>query len=292
MLRVDTEKLWMKNPFIEVRVREMSGLLKVGDRIPVEKFHVSRLNVRWEEPFAEAEEDKQLIANLRAGKIIGPFKAGPEGDGYGVVVGRRRFLAKKMAGAEYFVVGTDCLIEEMNDEEAREASLIENLVILRKTMNPITRAKKLNDIIASSPLGLRGTARRLGLSASTLSEWLKILELSPKMQEAVTKGLLFYTDALRLARMKLGQELQDELAELLETKGFKVFKKELERVSARNIKRGIPKDVYFVLRTVFDKRYKPDMEIWKRLSKLAEAKEMKVNEYSKWVLSEHAKSVA
>jgi ParB-like chromosome segregation protein Spo0J len=121
-----------------------------------------------------------LIAQLRRGRIIGPFKARPEGDSYGVFVGRRRFLAKKEGGAKYFVVGADCLIEDVSDEEAREASLIENLEILRKEMNPITRAKTLNEVISFSAAGLRGTARRLGISASTLSPRLKVLELSPR----------------------------------------------------------------------------------------------------------------
>jgi ParB family chromosome partitioning protein len=265
----------------------MAKLPKIGDRIPVEKLHVSALNVRAEEPFGEAEEDKQLIANLRRGKIIGPFKARPEGDGYGVIVGRRRFLAKKEAGAKYFVVGTDCLIEEMTDEEAREASLIENLDILRKTMNPITRAERLAEIIEFSPLGLRETARRLGISASTLSEWLKILELSPRMQEVVAKGLLGYTDALMVARMKLDEALQNELAEVVETKGVEAFKRELMRISEGKMKRGIPKAVYEVNRVVWDKRNRKEMSYYETLTKAAERKGMKVPEFIKDFLIRH-----
>ncbi len=266
-------------------------LVEVGGRIPVEEFHVSLLNVRAGEPFGEAEEDQRLIAQLRQGRIIGPFKARPEGEGYGVFVGRRRFLAKKEGGAKYFVVGADCLIEDVSDEDAREASLIENLDVLRKEMNPITRAKTLNEVISFSAAGLRGTARRLGISASTLSEWLKVLELSPRMQEALAKGLLFYTDALMVARMKLGTDLQDSLAEVLETEGPDAFKEQLARFSKGKMKRGTPKGVYIVLRTTFDKRYKPDIELYEKLTELAKAKNMKLDEYGKWVLIEHVKSV-
>lgn len=106
-------------------------LAKLGEQIPAGSFHVSELNVRAGHPFGESEEDRALIDQLRRGKIIGPFKGRLERDGYGVVVGRRRYLAKKETGAKFFVVGSDCLIEEMSDEEAREASLIENLSILR-----------------------------------------------------------------------------------------------------------------------------------------------------------------
>jgi ParB-like chromosome segregation protein Spo0J len=266
-------------------------LVEVGGRIPVEKFRVSALNVRAGEAFGEAEEDKRLIAQLRRGRIVGPFKARPEGEGYGVFVGRRRFLAKKEGGARYFVVGADCLVEEVSDEDAREASLIENLEILRKEMDPITRAKTLNEVVSFSAAGLRGTARRLGISASTLSEWLKVLELIPRIQEALAKGLLFYTDALMIARMKLGTDLQDKLATVLETEGPDALKRELMRVSKGKMKRGVPKGVYIILRATLDKRYKPDVELYEKLTELAEAKNRKLDEYCKWVLTEHVKSV-
>lgn len=203
----------------------MAELPKVGDLIPVEMFHVSKTNVRFGEPFGDSEEDKNLVANLTGGKIIQAFKVRPEGDGYGVVVGRRRFLGKKEAGAKHFVVGVDCLVEEMSDEEAREASWVENLDFLRKQMDPITRANGLKGIVSSSPTSLRGVARRLGIPVSNLSEWMKVLELSPKMQDLLAKRLLTYSDGVMIARMKLDTELQDKLAEVLETRGIRAFKK-------------------------------------------------------------------
>lgn len=206
----------------------------MGDRVGVEMFHVSKMNVRFGEPFGQDQDDKNLIANLKEGKIVQPFKARPEAEGYGVFIGSRRFLGKKTAGVKSFVVGVDCLIEEMTDGEAREASLIENL--FRKDINPMIRAKKLNEIIIRRRESLRATARRLGVGKSTLSEWLKILELSPKMQEAVAKGVLFYTDGLMIARAELDMEVQDKLAEVLETQGKTAFKKELAQA-----KKGLTK---------------------------------------------------
>jgi len=290
-------------------VSGVAELPTVGDKIPVEKFHVSRFNVRAEEAFGEAEEDKHLIADLRKGKIIGPFKARPEDKdgrwkpgtdlskavGYGVVVGRRRFLGKKEAGAKFFTVGSDCLIEEMEDEEARRASLIENLEIFQKRMNPITRAKRLSEMLTFSPLdretSLRGLSRQWDISASTLSEWLKVLELSPKMQEAVARGLLFYTDALILARMKLGKELQDRLAEVLEREGYEAFKAELARVTSGKLKRGIPRGIYEIDRVVWDKRNRKEMGYYEILANVAEKKGMKVPEYIKDFLIRHINDI-
>jgi len=263
----------------------------MGDRIPVEKFHVSELNIRAGHPFGEAEEDQLLIENLRRGRIIGPFKARPEGDSYGVYVGRRRFLAKKTVGVKHFVVGKDCLIEDVDEEEARVASLTENLRVLQKDLDPVTKAKKLNEIISFSAGGLRATARQLGLKPSTLSEWLKPLELSPKMQEVTAKGTVFFTDALQVAKMNLGTEKQDKLAEIAETEGLDAFKAEVERLQVGIGKRGIPKGKYSFIKITIDTRYKPDLELDEKLTKLAEAKGMEKDNYCKWALSEYVKTI-
>lgn len=271
---------------------ETIKLPKTGDHIPVERFHISEMNVRAGQPFGETEEDRNLIANLRREKIIGPFRARPEGEGYGVVVGRRRFLAKKEAGVDHLVAGADCLIEEMTDEEAREASLIENLEVLRRSMDPVTRANALADVIAYSPTGLRGTARRLGMPPSTLSEWLKVLKLTPKLQEAVKKGSMVFSDSLNLAKMKLSEERQDQLAEVLENEGYEAFQKAVERQSAGRLKRGIPKGVYEVDRVIWDKRSRKDVKIRETISRAAKARGFeKEPEYIKDYLVRHIEEI-
>lgn len=268
----------------------------VGDKIPVKKFHVSKYNVRHEHPFGETDEDKRLIAQLRRGNILQSFKARPEGNEYGVYMGRRRFLAKKFLGTKMFEVGKDCIIEEIDGDMAREASLVENLPLLQKDMDPITRAEALNKVLSFGGGGLRQTAARLGMSPSTLSQYLKVLELAPRMREAVRKGLIPYMgktgtySALGLAKLDLSTEKQEELAELLFKEGPKMLWAKIDEMQTGKRKRGLPKDVYVILRTTFDKRWKPDVETWKKLEKLAESKNMKVDEYTKWVLSEHVKN--
>lgn len=264
--------------------------LKTGDLVPVEQFQVSPLNVRVGEQFGNSGEDQLLIANLRHGNIIGPFKVRPENGGYGVVIGRRRFLAKKEVGAKHFVAGVDFVIEAMNDEEAVEASLVENLDVFRKMMNPITRAKALNKIIAHSA-GLRVTSRRLGIPASTLSEWLKVLELSPKLQEAIAKGLLTFKDSIKVARLKLGKVRQDLLADTLTTMGLDAFRKEVARLTTGKGKRGIPKGVYEITRVTWDTRNRSEMNSYETLTKAAEQKGMDLPEYMKSVLTRHAETI-
>lgn len=199
-------------------------LPKIGDRIPVHMFRVSKSNVNVDdEPFGECEEDQQLIANLKAGnKIVQPFKARLEGDGFGVYLGRRRFLAKKEAGANFFVVGDDCLVEEITEEEAEETSWIENCH--RKEMNPITRARRLQKIIDRWG-GIRPYAYQCGLPPSTLCEYLSVLKLGPRMQRLLAKNVISYRDGKDIARMQLKPEVENKLAEAIEKQGPQALKK-------------------------------------------------------------------
>ena len=260
---------------------------KVVEKIPVDRFHVSETNMNFGEPFGDSDEDKNLIAQLRQGEIVQEFKARPEGEGYGVYVGRRRFLGKKAVGVKHFVVGEDCIIKDATEEQALEASWIENWNALKKAPNPIARAKSLNKILTRSTGGLRAMARKWDASPSTLSEYLKVLDLSPKMQEALAKGLLPYKSGLEIARMGLGVELQDKLAEILEVEGIDAFKRELVRVSKGKGKRGIPRGVYDIDRVMWDKRSRKDVGYRKTVDMASEKKGMKRPEYIKDFIIRH-----
>lgn len=210
---------------------------------------------------------------------------------YGVYVGRRRFLSKIEAGYKEFTEGIDFIIEEIDEEEARRQSLVENLDLLRKGMDPMTRAHELAKLIDASPSGLRTVAGQLGIPPSTLSEWLKILDLSPTMQEKINQGKLDYTTGLKVVRMDLGEKTQENLATTLEDSGKEAFEKELLRYAEHHMKKGLPKGKYIIARVVFDKVYKPDVELYQKLEKLAEEQHAKVDEYCKAVLKAHVSQI-
>lgn len=268
---------------------EKRVLPKIGDKISIDKFFVSKTNMRVDEPFGEGPEDKALIEHFRRTGIVQPFKARPEENGYGVVVGRRRFLSLKESGIKELTVGQHVLIEDMTDEEAMDASLKENLEEFHRTPDPVTRAKAISAYLSRLPTGIRGLARAWGISHSTLSEYLKILELNPAMQKAIQKGTVSFRDGLATARLDLKDGQQTELAEAAEKEGD-TFKQDLARLMAGKGKRGIPAGVYLVVRSIFDKRGE-DLKYYKALEKLAKEKGVDIADYAKEIIIDHVKSV-
>jgi len=268
------------------------ALPTTGDLIAADRFHVSKNNVRFGEPFGDCQEDQDLLRQIRMGKkLVQPFKARPEGDGYGVFVGKRRFQAKMEVGAEKFQVGKDVIIEENSDEDALDQSLIENFSFLRKSMNPVTRAKRIQEILASSPAGVRSLSRRWGIGASTISEWLKVLDLSEKMQDRLVEGRIMFKEALDVARMKLGSELQDKLAEILKTEGRDAFRQELARHADKRGRIGLPPGKFVVVRALFDRFFPEDVDDVKKLEQLAKEKNTQIDKVAKALLHEKLKDV-
>jgi len=267
---------------------KMVELPKIGDAIPVEKLFVSKMNARFEDSFGKTMEDTVLTEHLGKQGIVQPFIVRPEGKGFGVVIGRRRFLAKKKSGAKKFIVGTDCLVKEMSDEEALDASMQENLDIFRQELNPLARAKMLKKIVETKDASMRELARLWRVPISNLSEWMKPLELSQPMQALIEKGELAYTDALKLARLNLNAEEQSKLATTFKKEGSDAFQSELERIQQKQEKRGAPKGKYVVFRLTFNSTVPEETEAQRRLEVLANSAHKPFDEYCKMILIEHA----
>lgn len=246
--------------------------------IPIEKIRVSTLNVRAGEEFGD-EEDQELVRNVESMGLLQPIVVRPVGDEYEVVVGRRRFLSLKQSGAKE----ATCIVREMGDEEALDASLSEN--IIRKSVDPVTLGRWLKKRLEMTGESLRSYARKIGKSASTLSDWLRMNELSETMQRLVSERAIAFSDALRVARLKLPYEEQERLALKAIEEGAEEFRKELERIRKGQEKRGAPKGL-LVIRVAFGK----ESEVYEGLRRLAEERGMELGDYVRKVLEDHVRS--
>lgn len=257
-------------------------LPKFGDKIPAEKLHVSPMNVRFGKPFdpEKNKKDWQLVQNVRAGGIEQSFKVRPEKNpetgkpGYGVYLGRRRYLAEVYLGKKTFTVGDELVVTDASDEEARKASFVEGDEALREEVDPIARAEALQWLVTNNPGGLVTVAAELGMGKGRLSEYLRVLDLDPSMQKQVSEGRLNYTGAVRMARMELPKATQENLAKTLEKEGFPEFEEQLAQHTDKSVKRGPghPKGKYKIVRVEYDNFFEEDVKDVEKLDMLAKKK--------------------
>lgn len=245
------------------------------EMIPTEKIRISTLNIRAENHFGD-EEDKELVENIGSLGILQPIIVRPVGDMYEVDVGRRRFLSAK----ELDIKEIPCIINEATEEEAMDASLSEN--VFRKGVDPVTLGKAIKRRLAASDISLSEYARSIGKAKSTLSEWLRMTDLSPAMQKEVQSGNIPFRDALKVARMELSKKDETMLAKESRTGGFEAFKNALDRVSEGKEKRGAPKGL-LIIRINFGL----DSQEYTDLKKLSDAEGVELGDYCMKVLTEH-----
>ena len=246
--------------------------------IPLDKLRISAHNVRADEFFGD-EEDQAFVKNVGSYGVIFPIIVRQVGDMYDVYSGRRRFLAAKENG----LTEIDCIVKEAYDEEALDISLIEN--IHRKNLDPVTIGRALKRRMDSTGIKLTAYAKKLGISKSTMSEYLKMNDLSPDMQNEVQTGTVTFKDALKVVRMNLPQEQEASLAKEAREAGSDSFKNTLSRISAEQEKRGAPKGL-LIVRINWGFRSKD----YNSLKRFAKADKISITDYCQNILKEHIKS--
>jgi len=101
---------------------------------------------------------------------------------YEIVAGERRWRAAKLAGLTEVPV----IVTEYTDKEAMTVALVENLQ--RENLNPLEEAEALQALREAHGLSQEALAEQLGKSRSAVANALRLLQLSPSIQEGLVRG--------------------------------------------------------------------------------------------------------
>ncbi|MBK8099190.1 MAG: ParB/RepB/Spo0J family partition protein [Planctomycetes bacterium] len=133
--------------------------------------------------FGETEL-QELAASIRANGILQPILARRVHDRYEIVAGERRWRAAKIAGLERVPV----LIKPITDEESAVFGLVENLQ--REDLNAIEKAQAFRKLLAQLKVTQDDLAKRVGLDRSSVTNFLRLLDLPSEVQAHVSRGTL------------------------------------------------------------------------------------------------------
>jgi ParB family chromosome partitioning protein len=123
-----------------------------------------------------------LITSIEEKGLLEPIVVRPVGDGFEVVAGHRRLEACKRLGWRKI----PCHIIELDDREAYEVSLIENLQ--HKSLDPIEEALAFKRYVDEYGYGsVTELARRIGKSHSYVSRRIALLSLSEDVREELVR---------------------------------------------------------------------------------------------------------
>ena len=126
----------------------------------------------------------ELAASIRTHGLLEPLLVMRSGDKYEIVCGERRFRASKLAGLQR----VPCLIRDALAEEAYAIALIEN--IQREDLNPLELAGALQQMQQECGMTQEDLAHTLGMSRSTITNYLRLNHLDEQVREALAERLI------------------------------------------------------------------------------------------------------
>ena len=175
--------------------------------MPIESLVGSPNNPRKQ--FGEAELD-DLAKSIADKGLLQPIVVRPRGNGttYEIVAGERRWRAAQRAGVHDVPV----LIRELDDGEALEVALIEN--IQRTDLNPLEESTAYAQLIEQFSYTQQQLADAVGKSRSHVANSLRLLNLPEKVRKQIADGLLSAGHARTLVATDAPGELADRIINL------------------------------------------------------------------------------
>jgi ParB family chromosome partitioning protein len=189
--------------------------------LPVTSLHPNRFQprTRFDEPAVE-----DLAASIRAQGIIQPLVITPEGEGYAIIAGERRWRAAQRAGLTEVPV---VIRQVADDRELLELALVENLQ--RSDLNPIEEAEAYAALQEKFGLSQDEVATRVGKARTTVTNALRLLRLPEEVLDLLREGRLTAGQARPLLALQ-DTDAQINLADRAVREGLSA--RDIERLTA------------------------------------------------------------
>lgn len=150
--------------------------------IPLEQIRPSGEQPR--EAF-DGQKLHELAQSIVANGLIQPITVSKSGaDTYTIIAGERRWRAAQLAGLKEI----PALVRSVDKHQLLELALIEN--IQREDLNPIEIAVAFERLATEHGLSHEQIAERTGKERSTVTNFLRLLKLSPLVRNEVVRGTI------------------------------------------------------------------------------------------------------
>lgn len=126
----------------------------------------------------------ELMDSIREQGILEPLVVAKTPAGYQIIAGERRWRAAKALGLAKVPV----VVKETTPQGMLEMSIVEN--VQREDLNPIERALAYRRLIDEFGLGTNEVAKKVGKSAPTVSNTIRLLSLPDAIKDALVAGVI------------------------------------------------------------------------------------------------------
>lgn len=217
---------------IDDREKKEEEVLKSGEIM----VKINQVEPNRDQPRKDFDEDAlvELADSIKQFGILQPLIVQKKKDYYEIIAGERRWRAAKIAGVKEVPV----IVKEFTDQEIVEISLIEN--IQRENLNPIEEAMAYKRLLEEFNLKQDEIAERVSKSRTAVTNSMRLLKLSPRVQQMIVDDMISTGHARALLAIDdeeqqyiLANKIFDEKLSVRETeklvKALKNPKKEIKK---------------------------------------------------------------
>jgi len=232
----------------------------------VRELSVDMITPNPDQPRTDLDDESiaELADSISKFGLLNPILVRPQGEGYQIIAGERRWRASRIAGLERVPV----CVRTSTETESLEMALIENLQ--RRDLNAVEEARGYRKLLTVHRMTQAELADKVSKSRSTITNALRLLDLPEDVQEFVYDGRLSAGHARAVlsvpddeVRSKLAKRIVEDglsvreaenLARLYAAgqtertprpatpKAFKVVARSLRRLLNTNVKVKLTKD--------------------------------------------------
>lgn len=222
-------------------VKEKKTEKNSGDTV----LKISQIEPNKSQPRKNFNEDslQELADSIKQFGIIQPLVVQKKDKYYEIIAGERRWRAARIAGLKEVPV----IIKDYSEREVVEIALIEN--IQREDLNPIEEAQAYKRLLEEYNLKQDEVAERVSKSRTAVTNSMRLLKLSDKVQEMLIDEMITSGHARAILAIE-DEELQYEIAERVMDEKLSVRETEKLVKAINNPKKK--KDKVEINRAVYD----------------------------------------
>lgn len=174
----------------------------------IQLVHINEIEPNYDQPRKkfDQEELNELMISIQEHGILQPLIVRKKADKFEIVAGERRYRAARLAKVSEIPV----LVKEFDDKQVLEVALIEN--IQRSDLNSMELACAYSLLMERFDYTQEEVAQRVGKSRSEVTNLMRLLKLTPDLQQKLRDDVLSYGQARALLSIK-DITLQKEAAE-------------------------------------------------------------------------------
>lgn len=172
------------------------------DVTQVQEIEIGKIAARGNQPRQNFTEESllELADSIKAHGVLQPVLVRPNGPGFEIIAGERRWRAAELAGLKMI----PALVKEMRDIDAAEISLVENLQ--REDLSPIEEARAYKNLMDEYQYTQEMMAERVGKSRAHIANTLRLLNLSPEIVAMIDRKQISPGHARALLAIRSGRE--------------------------------------------------------------------------------------